>query len=161
MRYEGIIDEILYYGERSKDGRWIIPIAVDWDFTITSCSSWSEGTMEINYKAFKVMKRWIEDYNVGFILDTMRHDEILTEPLNILKENGIELYGIRRNPQQDKDGNTVTKAWAVFSIDDRNVGTPVIMGEGCNRPCVDWDKVDEIMTPILEEISANLNKVRL
>ena len=161
MRYEGIIDEILYYGERSKNGRWIIPIAVDWDFTITSCSSWKEGTMEINYKAFKVMKRWIEDYNVGFILDTMRHDGILEEPLKILRENGIELYGIRKNPQQDKDGNEVTKAWAVFSIDDRNVGTPVIMAEGCNRPSVDWDKVDEIMTPILEEISATLNKVRL
>jgi hypothetical protein len=35
------------------------------------------------------------------------------------------------------------------------------MAEGCNRPSVDWDKVDEIMTPILEEISATLNKVRL
>jgi hypothetical protein len=161
MKYEGIIDEILYYGERSKDGRWIIPITVDWDYTITSCSSWKEGTMDINHKAFKVMKRWIEEYNVGFILDTMRHDEILVEPLKILKDNGIELYGIRKNPQQDKDGNSVTKAWAVFSIDDRNVGTPVTMADGCDRPCVDWEKVDEIMTPILEEISATLNKVRL
>ena len=161
MKYEGIIDEILYYGERSKDGRWIIPITVDWDYTLTKCSSWDEGTMEIDYDAFKIMKRWIEDYNVGFILDTMRHDEIIKEPLEILKENGIELYGIRRNPQQDKDGNTVTKAWAVFSVDDRNVGCPVKMFEGCNRPHVDWEAVDKIMSPILKEVSDNLNKVRL
>lgn len=30
-KYEGIIDEILFYSERSSDGRWIIPIEVDWD----------------------------------------------------------------------------------------------------------------------------------
>ena len=161
MRYEGIIDEILFCGERSEDGRWIIPITVDWDYTITKCSSWEEGTMDVNYDAFKVMKRWIEEYNVGFILDTMRHDEILEEPLNILKENGVELYGVRKNPQQDKDESSVTKAWAVFSIDDRNIGIPVTIEEGCDRPYVDWKKVDEIMTPILEEISAALNKVRL
>ena len=161
MRYEGIIDEILYYGERSKDGRWIIPITVDWDYTLTKCSSWDEGTMEIDYDAFKIMKRWIEDYNVGFILDTMRHDEIIEEPLKILKENGIELYGIRRNPQQDKDGNTVTKAWAVMSIDDRNLGVPLKMHEGCDRPHVDWERVDKMASPILDYISKQLEKVRL
>lgn len=161
MKYDGVIDEILYYGERDKDGRWVIPITVDWDFTITKCSSWKEGTMVINYDAFKVMKRWIEDYNVGFILDTMRHDEILVEPLKILRENGIELYGIRRNPQQDKDGNSVTKAWAVFSIDDRNIGTPVKMFEGCDRPHVDWEEIDKIMSPILQEIRDKLDKARL
>ena len=30
-KYDGIIDEILYYSERDENGRWIIPIAVDWD----------------------------------------------------------------------------------------------------------------------------------
>jgi hypothetical protein len=161
MRYDGIIDEILFYSERSEDGRWIIPIAVDWDYTLTKCSSWESGEMIINTEAFDVMKRWIRDYNVGFILDTMRHDEILKEPLETLEKHGVKLYGLRKNPQQDKDGNTVPKAFAVFSIDDRNVNIPVKWYEDCTRPYVDWAEVDRIMTPILEHISANLNKVVL
>lgn len=161
MRYDGIIDEILFYSERSEDGRWIIPIAVDWDYTLTKCSSWESGEMVINTEAFDVMKRWIRDYNVGFILDTMRHDEILKEPLETLERHGVKLYGLRKNPQQDKDGNTVPKAFAVFSIDDRNVNIPVKWYEDCTRPYVDWAEVDRIMTPILEHISANLNKVVL
>ena len=161
MKYDGIIDEILFYSERSEDGRWVIPIAVDWDYTLTKCSSWESGEMVINTEAFDIMKRWIKDYNVGFILDTMRHDEILKEPLETLEKHGVKLYGLRKNPQQDKDGNTVPKAFAVFSIDDRNVNIPVKWHEDCTRPYVDWIEVDRIMTPILEHISANLNKVVL
>ena len=161
MKYDGIIDEILFYSERSENGRWIIPIVVDWDYTLTKCSSWESGEMVINTEAFDIMKRWIKDYNVGFILDTMRHDEILKEPLETLEKYGVKLYGLRKNPQQDKDGNTVPKAFAVFSIDDRNVNIPVKWYEDCTRPYVDWIEVDKIMTPILEHISVNLNKVVL
>jgi hypothetical protein len=158
-KYNGIIDEVLYYSERSEDGRWIIPIEVDWDYTLTKCSSWEKGTMELNHEAFEVMKRWTKDYNVGWILNSMRHDEILKEPLTILENEGIKLYGLRRNPLQDEDG--VTKSFAVFCIDDRNVNSPHEWLEGCNRPHVDWKKVDEIMSPILKHISDNLAKVRL
>ena len=158
MRYDGIIDEILFYGERSENGRWVIPVAVDWDFTITKCSNWSEGTMDINYEAFEVMKEFTEKYNVGWILDTMRPDKLLAEPLKILEENSVKMYGIRRNPQQEKDE---PKIFAVFHIDDRNLGIPLMMEEGCNRPCVDWKKVREIMLPILEEISGKLDKAKL
>ena len=161
MKYDGIIDEILFYSERSEDGRWVIPIVVDWDYTLTKCSSWESGEMVINTEAFDIMKRWTKDYNVGFILDTMRHDEILKEPLETLEKYGVKLYGLRKNPQQDKDGNTVPKAFAVFSIDDRNVNIPVKWYEDCTRPYVDWIEVDKIMTPILEHISVNLNKVVL
>ena len=34
-RYDAYTDEILFYGERGEDGRWIIPIEVDFDFTMT------------------------------------------------------------------------------------------------------------------------------
>jgi hypothetical protein len=34
-----------------------------------------------------------------------------------------------------------------------------MMGDGCDRPCVDWKKVDEIMSPVLQEISDKLNKI--
>ena len=160
-KYNGIIDEILYYGERSEDGRWIIPIAVDWDYTLTKCSSWESGEMVLNEDAFPIMRRWIEEYNVGFILDTMRHDEILEEPLKILEKENVKLYGIRKNPQQDKDGNSVPKCFAVFSVDDRNVNIPHEWLESCTRPHVNWKEVDKIMTPILEHISNNLKKVML
>ena len=160
-KYNGIIDEVLYYSERSEDGRWIIPIEVDWDYTLTKCSSWDEGTMEINYEGFEVMKRWSKDYNVGWILNSMRHDEILKEPLEILEKEGVKLYSLRKNPCQDKDGNEVTKAWAVFCIDDRNFGTPHKWLDGCNRPYVDWEAIDKIMSPILQYMSDTLNKVKL
>ena len=160
-RYNGIIDEVLYYSERSEDGRWIIPIEVDWDYTLTKCSSWETGEMEINYEAFEIMKRWTKDYNVGWILNSMRHDEILKEPLKTLEKEGVKLYGLRKNPIQDRDGNSVTKSFSVFCIDDRNVGTPVKWFENCNRPHVDWVEVDKIMSPILKHISDNLDKVRL
>jgi hypothetical protein len=91
----------------------------------------------------------------------MRHDEILQEPLDILKDRGIELYGVRKNPQQDKDESSVTKSFAIMSIDDRNLGTPVQWLEGCDRPHVDWKEVDKIATPILEHISNTLKKVVL
>ncbi len=160
-RYDGIIDEVLYYSERSEDGRWIIPIEVDWDYTLTKCSSWETGEMEINYEAFEIMKRWTKDYNVGWILNSMRHDEILKEPLKTLEKEGVKLYGLRKNPIQDRDGNSVTKSFSVFCIDDRNVGTPVKWFENCNRPHVDWVEVDKIMSPILKHISDNLDKVKL
>ena len=162
-KYDGLIDEILYYSERSKDGRWIIPIEVDWDYTLTKCSSWESGEMVLNEEGFEVMKRWIKDYNVGWILNSMRHDEILKEPLNILKDHDIEVYGIRKNPMQDNDGNynEVTKSFSIFCIDDRNIGTYYQWLEGCKRPHVDRKKVDEMMTPNLEEITEKLNKARL
>ena len=160
-KYNGIIDEVLYYSERSEDGRWIIPIEVDWDYTLTKCSSWESGEMILNEEAFDVMKRWIKDYNVGFILNTMRHDEILKEPLRILEKEGIKLYGLRKNPLQEKEANEVTKAFAVFCIDDRNLGTPHKWYEGCNRPYVDWGQLDKLATPILEHISVTLEKAKL
>jgi hypothetical protein len=91
----------------------------------------------------------------------MRHDEILKEPLKTLEKEGVKLYGLRKNPRQDIDGNSVTKSFSVFCIDDRNVGTPVKWFENCNRPHVDWVEVDKIMSPILKHISDSLDKVKL
>ena len=158
--YDGVIREILYYSEKTGDGRWVIPVEVDWDYTITKCSSWETGEMSLNEKAFEVMRRWGKDYNVGWILNSMRDDKLMKEPLEILEKEGINLYGLRRNPLQ-LDGyatNEVTKSFAVFCIDDRNLGTPVEWMEGCDRPHVDWVKADVIMSPILEYIANKINE---
>lgn len=159
-RYDAYTDEILFYGERGEDGRWIIPIEVDFDFTMTKTSQWKDGKIEANEVCFDVMRRLTEKYNVGWILNTMRHDAILEEPLKMIEGHGIKLYGIRKNPCQDKDGNNVPKIWAVFCIDDRNVGVPLVYEEGRYRPYVDWVKVEELLTPMLDEIYMNLEKVK-
>ena len=162
-KYNGIIDEVLHYSERTEDGRWVIPIEVDWDFTITKCSSWETGEMVLNEEAFEVMKRWTKDYNVGWILNSMRCDELLKEPLIIFEKEGIKLYSLRKNPRQldDEHNKEVTKSFAVFCIDDRNVNIPVKWLDGCNRPHVDWMEIDKIMSPILKYISDNLDKIKL
>lgn len=159
-RYNGIIDEVLLYSKRSEDGRWIIPIEVDWDYTLTKCSDWEHDKMVVNEEAFPIMRRWIDEYNVGFILNSMRHDEILKEPLSILENEGIKLYGLRKNPTQDKDGNEVSKCFAVFCIDDRNVGTPMAM-DAFDRPYVNWKVVDMMMSPILQYMTEQLEKARI
>lgn len=162
-KYNGIIDEVLYYSERSEDGRWIIPIEVDWDYTLTKCSSWETGEMVLNEEAFEIMRRWTKDYNVGWILNSMRNDELMKKPLETLEKYGIKPYSLRKNPRQlnDENNNEVTKSFAVFSIDDRNVGTPHEWLENCNRPHVNWKEVDKIMSPILQHMSDTLEKVKL
>ena len=153
--YDGIVNEIRYYSEKDENGRWIIPIEVDWDYTLTKCSSWDTGQMTLNEEAFKVMKRWCDDYNVGWILNTMRYDKILKEPLLILEKRGIKLYGLRKNPLQKEDDG-VTKSFAIMSIDDRNLGTPLKWHDDCDRPYVDWNEINKIGTPILEKINNKL-----
>ena len=97
----------------------------------------------------------------GFLLSTQYLEEAKQIPLEILEKGGVKLYSLRKNPRQDMDGNEVSKCFAVFCIDDRNVGTPHKWLDGCNRPHVDWRAVDKIMSPILQHISDTLNKVKL
>ena len=162
-KYNGIIDEVLFYSERSENGRWIIPIEVDWDYTLTKCSSWETGEMVLNEEAFEIMKRWTKDYNVGWILNSMRNDELMKKPLETLEKYGIKPYSLRKNPRQmnDENNNEVTKSFAVFCIDDRNVNISHEWLENCNRPHVNWKEVDKIMSPILQYMSDTLDKVKL
>jgi hypothetical protein len=93
----------------------------------------------------------------------MRNNELMKEPLLTLEKEGVKLYSLRKNPRQmGDDGNgEVTKSFAVFCIDDRNVNTPHKWLDGCNRPYVDWGAIDKIMSPILQHMSDTLNKVKL
>lgn len=159
-KYDAYTDEILFYGERDKSGRWIIPIEVDFDFTMTKTSQWKDGKIEPNELCFDVMRRFTERYNVGWILHTMRSGDKLDEPLRIIEEHGVKLYGIGENPCANKNKEQTAKIWAILSVDDRNIGTPLIHEEGRYRPYVDWEKVEELLTPILEEVSHNLDKVK-
>lgn len=161
MKYEGIIDDILMFSVRDNNGRWIIPISVDWDYTLTKSSDIKTGKFELNEYGFTVLKKWQEKYNVGIILNTLRHESELDEPLEIFTKKGIEIYGIGRNPDQDRDGNIVNKCFSVFDIDDRDVGIPVYIEENRKRPYVNWEKVEEILTPLLDIINEKLTLAQI
>lgn len=123
-----------------------ITVCVDFDGTMVkheypNIGEEAEGCID-------TLKRWINDYNVGIILDTMRSDESLDEAVNWCKKNGIKLYGISKDPTQERWTNS-PKAYAPFSIDDRNVGCPLVYGKS-KRPYVDWKKIVEIFEPVIK-----------
>lgn len=132
-----------------KYNRRIIPILVDFDSTVVYGHYPYVG--DDNEHCVDIMKRWIKEYNVGFILNTMRSDEELDDAIKWFNDRNIPLYGVGKHPTQE-EWTTSNKAYGIFSIDDINVGTPLIYEED-ERPRVDWLKVDEIMTPVLESLS--------
>lgn len=69
----------------------------------------------------------------------------LTDAVNWFKENGIELYGIQRNPTQDA-WTSSPKAYAHIYIDDAALGAPLIYPEG-ERPHIDWAAVHQFFFP--------------
>ncbi len=100
--------------------------------------------------------KWLTKFNemgAKLILFTMRsdgpkHGNILTEAVNYLKENGVELYGVNKNPSQNGWSDS-PKPFAHFYIDDAAVGCPLIHPKGFRRPCVNWKKVGKYIAPEL------------
>lgn len=148
---KAIAKEILWYSTKNDDGTYRIPICLDFDFTCTRNSSWIQGTWDENPHCFETLKKW-QKLGCVFILDTMRGKRNIEPAIDFLRKNDIFLYGIGRNPDQDSDGYVTNKAWGVFSIDDRNMGS-FNVDDGQSRPYIDWYKVDEHYTPIIERIS--------
>jgi hypothetical protein len=91
---------------------------------------------------------WMSKFQAAgarLILFTMRSDggrngEALTAAVRYLKENGIQLYGINKNPTQ-VHWTSSPKAYGQLYIDDAAFGCPLIELDGFERPCVDWDIV--------------------
>lgn len=133
-----------------------IVIAVDFDGT---CVSHEFPLVGREIGAPRVLKR-IVAAGARLILWTMRsdvenpssdHPEItpqggpyLTEAIQWFEKHEIPLYGIQRNPTQDRWTHS-PKAYANIYIDDAALGCPLkieVLGE---RPFVDWDKVEEML----------------
>lgn len=127
----------------------IIPIVVDFDGTIVEHEYPKIGPE--NKHCFDVMCKFSKLYNVGWILDTMRSDELLNEAVKYIEEHGIKLYGIGSEPSQREWTNS-PKAYGIFSIDDRNVGVPLICEKG-KRPYVNWEEIEKILEPILKKLT--------
>ncbi len=124
-----------------------IIITVDFDGTITT-HEFPEIGKDIG--ALPILKK-LTDKGHKLILNTMRSDKkgdraTLTEAVEYLKKNGIELYGIGENPTQ-KSWTDSVKPHSNLNIDDINLGSPLKYDPSISdRPYVDWVKVEKMLT---------------
>lgn len=144
---DGTKDELKRLSEM-KNNKTIIPILVDFDSTMV-LSDYPYIIKE-NGNCSEILKRWVKEYNVGIILNTMRSDEHLQIALDWIKEKEIPLYGIGENPMQKLWTNS-RKSYGVLNIDDINVGCPLRYEGG--KYLVDWNKIVELLEPKLKTLS--------
>jgi len=129
-------------------------ICVDFDGTIV------DHAFPLIGKPVPEAVEWMKKFNelgARIILFTMRSDgqkqfgerqNVLADAVKYLKENGVELFGINRNPTQDR-WTTSPKVYGQIYIDDAAFGCPMIHPDGFERPCVDWSKVGPAIKAIL------------
>ena len=159
MNVDKICEEIVWYSKKDEEtGMWIIPIVIDFDFTITKESSWLKGTFVENDHCIDTMHKWEKEFGVKFVLETMRGGKHIQPALDFCKSKGIEFFGIGRNPLQDSDGETTCKCWGIWDIDDRNAGTFLNRPKD-GRPYINWEMLDAYMTPILKKVCKRLEEV--
>jgi hypothetical protein len=124
-------------------------VCVDFDGTVVDHRYPSVGAPVP--EALPWLKR-IQSLGAEIILFTMRCDSetqgpLLQEAVNYLESNGVQLYGVNRNPDQDS-WTSSPKAYGQVYVDDAAIGCPLVHPKGFSRPCVDWQKVG----PLLERL---------
>ena len=71
--------------------------------------------------------------------------DLLVSLCELMKENGIELYGANKNPTQKRWTNS-PKVYAHLYIDDAALGCPLKMDLSISdRPFVDWEAVSRLL----------------
>lgn len=81
----------------------------------------------------------LREMDVRLILWTMRSGAELDAAVAYLTANGIELWGVNRNPEQGS-WSASPKAYAAYYVDDAAIGCPLVFQESA-RPWVDWPGV--------------------
>jgi len=94
----------------------------------------------------------LQHLGAKIILFTMRSNRseglnLLQDAVQFLEANGVQLFGVNRNPDQDV-WTSSPKAYGQVYVDDSAFGCPLIQPKGFGRPCVDWD----IVGPQLERM---------
>ena len=159
MNVDKICEEIIWYSKKDeKTGMWIIPIVIDFDFTITKDSSWLKGTFTENDHCIETMKKWEKEFGVKFILETMRGEKHIQPAIDFCNSKGIDFFGIGRNPLQDADGYDTCKCWGIWDIDDRNAGVFLETPKN-GRPYINWILLDMYLTPILKNVVKRISEV--
>jgi len=87
----------------------------------------------------------LQRHGAKLILFTMRSNRSedmspLRDAVEYMEANGIQLFGVNRNPDQDA-WTSSPKVYAEVYVDDSAFGCPLIQPKGFARPCVDWKKV--------------------
>ncbi len=96
--------------------------------------------------------RW-QELGAKLILFTMRSDdgegqELLSDAVRYLRENGVELFGVNQNPDQ-LSWTASPKAYGQLYIDDAAFGCPLTHPATFNKPCVDWREVGPAVEKLL------------
>lgn len=81
------------------------------------------------------------------ILDTMRSDfegPYLTEAIAWFRSNDIPLFAVNENKEQ-LSWTTSPKIHCDYSIDDRNLGSPLMQVPWMKSPGVDWEQVHALL----------------
>lgn len=130
-------------------------ICIDFDGT---CVTHEFPNIGKDIGAISVLKELV-DAGHKLILFTMRSDRkkkkkvgdetvvveenFLTDAISWFEQNGIELYGVQKNPKQ-RFWTSSPKAYGHLYIDDANLGCPLIVPEE-GRAYVDWVKVRQLL----------------
>jgi hypothetical protein len=118
-------------------------IAIDFDGTIVDHRFPEIGKPVPG--AFKWMKR-LQKAGAKLILWTMRsdgqsHGDVLSQAVELCRDNGIEFFGVNGNPEQHT-WTTSPKAYAHVYVDDAAFGCPLRENPRVGgKPYVDWDTV--------------------
>lgn len=117
-------------------------IAVDFDGT---CVTHEFPNIGKDIGAVPILKELIKKGH-KLILYTMRSGDLLEEAVNWFAYNGIELYGVNKNPEQYK-WTSSPKVFASIYIDDAALGVPLKLDEDrtISRPYVDWNRLRELL----------------
>lgn len=116
-------------------------IAIDFDGTIVEHAYPEIGSAVPG--ALETLKE-LHEHGHKLILFTMRSGEFLDEAEEYLKENGISLYGVNRNPEQH-NWTTSPKVYAKRYIDDAALGVPLIHPRDGGRAYVNWTEIRRLL----------------
>lgn len=126
-----------------------IPVCIDFDGTVVTHMFPYVGDDVPGAEDW--LRRLVEKYNVGLILDTMRSGKHLADAVKWFEDRNIPLMGISKHPTQHTWTNS-PKAYGEYSIDDRNVGTPLVYDPISGRMAVDWEKVGPMLVERINRV---------
>lgn len=112
-------------------------ICIDFDGT---CVTHDYPAIGKEIGATPVLKQLVADGH-QFILWTMRSGQPLAEAIDWFQERDIPLYGVQKNPTQER-WTASPKAYAQLYIDDAAFGCPLVVDKEIHdRPFVNWRAV--------------------
>lgn len=114
-----------------------LKIAVDFDGTVVD-HRYPEVGPDVPLAVEKLQT--LVDNGHKIILYTMRSGDQLMEARLWFQDRNIKLYAVGKDIGQES-WTSSNKCHADICIDDRNYGVPLILPEGFERPCVNWEYV--------------------